>query len=60
MMMMMMMIIIIIFCSLLFIFFRLVLYYCHSYSLASTGALYNVFSGWRKMVVGVVIGGGLR
>ncbi|XP_068712630.1 complex I assembly factor TIMMDC1, mitochondrial-like [Montipora foliosa] len=26
---------------------------------ASTGALYNIFSGWRKMVVGVVIGGGL-
>ena len=27
---------------------------------ASTGALYQIFSGWRKMVVGIVIGGGLR
>lgn len=26
---------------------------------ASTGFLYNIFSGWRKMVVGVLIGGGL-
>lgn len=26
---------------------------------ASTGALYNIFSGWRKMVVGILIGGGL-
>lgn len=24
------------------------------------GVLYNIFNGWRKMVVGVVIGGGLR
>lgn len=27
---------------------------------ASTGVLYNTFNGWRKMVVGAAIGGGLR
>lgn len=26
---------------------------------ASTGAFYNIFSGWRKVVVGIIIGGGL-
>lgn len=26
---------------------------------ASTGVLYNIFSGWRKMLVGVLVGGGL-
>lgn len=27
---------------------------------ASTGVLYNTFNGWRKMVVGAAIGGGLK
>ena len=30
------------------------------FNVASTGALYNIFSGWRKMLVGVLVGGGLR